>query len=281
MALLRRDLLLRAGLGAAAFSSRSLRAQPVPTSPPGQGASPAQPPSGEVRAKIVDDLVAANRILADQAVLDGYGHVSVRSPSAPDRFLMSRSLAPELVTANDILEHDLDGKAAAPPGATLFLERFIHAGIYRARTDVQAVVHSHSPSLIPFGATRTQLKPLYHMSAFLRGGVPVFDIRSVAGDTDMLVRTNELGAALAKSLGPHTAALMRGHGAVVVANDLPHAVFRAVYMELNARLQAQAMALGRNVTYLDDEEAKKAEATMGGTVMRPWELWRKKAMANK
>src|SRR5690348_5233793 len=145
--------------------------------------------AAETRAKVIDDLVAANRILADQGVLDGYGHVSARDPEHPDRFLLSRSLAPELVTASDILEHDLDGNVVETrAGATPFLERFLHAAIYRARPDVNAIVHCHSPSLIPFGATGAPLRPLYHMSAFLRGGVPVFDIRAVAGDTDMLVR---------------------------------------------------------------------------------------------
>ncbi len=257
--LTRRDLLLRAGLAAAVLVPRRGWAQ-----------APAR--------RVEEDLVAANRILADQGVLDGYGHVSVRAPGKPDRFLMSRSLAPEMVTEADLLEHDLDGNAAAPPGATLFLERFIHAGVYRARPDVSAVVHSHSPSVVPFAATGTPLRPLYHMSAFLGAGVPVFDIRAVAGDTDMLVRTPALGQALAKVLGAHPVALMRGHGAVVVATDLPRAVFRSVYTELNARLQAQAMALGRKVTYLDAGEAKKASATMEATAMRPWELWRRKAM---
>jgi ribulose-5-phosphate 4-epimerase/fuculose-1-phosphate aldolase len=234
--------------------------------------------SPDARAKAIDDLVIANRILADQGVLDGYGHVSVRDPEHPDRFLLSRSLAPEMVTAADILEHDLDGNVVEQRGGvTPFLERFIHAAIYRARPDVNAVVHCHSPSLIPFGVTAAPLRPLYHMSAFLAGGVPVFDIRTAAGDSDMLVRSPELGHALAKTLGAHTVALMRGHGAVIVAADLPHAVFRSVYTELNARLQAQAMALGK-VKYLDDEEARKADATMGATVQRPWELWRRKAM---
>jgi HCOMODA/2-hydroxy-3-carboxy-muconic semialdehyde decarboxylase len=263
----RRDVLLRTGLGAFALAVGRAAAQ--------DGGTAAAP---DARAKVVEDLVAANRILADQGVLDAYGHVSARAPQNAGRFLMSRSLAPEMVTTADVLEHDLDGNVIAPAGANPFLERFIHAGIYRARPDVNAVVHCHSPSLIPFGATGAPLRPLYHMSAFLRGGVPVFDIRRAAGDTDMLIRTPELGSALAKALGPHAVALMRGHGAVVVAADLPHAVFRSVYTELNARLQAQAISLGGTVTYLDDQEARKAEATMGSTVQRPWELWRRKAM---
>jgi HCOMODA/2-hydroxy-3-carboxy-muconic semialdehyde decarboxylase len=141
---------------------------------------------------------------------------------------------------------------------------------------VQAVVHNHAPSLIPFGVTGIPLRPLYHMSAFLGAGVPVFDIRVSGGDTDMLVKTLPLGHALAKTLGMNNAALMRGHGAVVVAPDMPRAVFRSVYAEQNARLQAQAMQLSAKVTYLDAEEAKKAQATMEATVGRPWELWRRK-----
>jgi len=238
-------------------------------------AQPAASPE-QARAKAIDDLVAANRILADQGVLDAYGHVSIRVPGDPKHFLLARSVAPELVTPADILEHDLEGNATAPPGATLFSERFIHAAVYAARPDVQAVVHNHAPSLIPFGVTGVPLRPLYHMSAFLGAGVPVFDIRAAGGDTDMLVKTLRLGQALAKTLGANNAALMRGHGAVVVAPDMPRAVFRSVYTEQNARLQAQAMQLSSKVTYLDPEEAKKAQATIEATVGRPWELWRRK-----
>jgi ribulose-5-phosphate 4-epimerase/fuculose-1-phosphate aldolase len=241
-----------------------------------QTATTAGPPS----PKLVEDLVAANRILVDQGVLDGYGHVSVRHDRDPNRYLMSRSLAPELVTVADILEYDLDSNAIDARGRTTYLERFIHGEIYRARADVKAVVHSHSPSLIPFGVTGVPLKPLYHMSAFLWEGVPIFDIRSAAGGmTDMLVRTSALGQALARTLGPSVATLMRGHGAAVVGTSLPQTVFRSVYMEMNARLQAQAMALGGTVTYLDPEEARRAEASLAGTLERPWELWRRKALA--
>ena len=165
-------------------------------------------------------------------------------------------------------------------GRTSYLERFIHGEIYRARPDVRAVVHNHSPSVIPFGVSTAPLRPLYHMSAFLGGGVPVFDIKTAAGGpSDMLVRNAALGRALAQTLGARPVALMRGHGAAVVGPTLPLAVFRSVYTEMNARLQAQAMALGGPVTYLDDEEARRAEASVAGTVGRPWELWRKKAMA--
>jgi ribulose-5-phosphate 4-epimerase/fuculose-1-phosphate aldolase len=236
--------------------------------------------AGPVDPGLVDDLVAANRILADQGVVDGYGHVSVRHPADPQRYLLSRSIAPELVTAADVMEYDLDGSAVDARGRTSYLERFIHGEIYRVRPDVKAVVHNHSPSVIPFGVSTVPLRPLYHMSAFLGGGVPVFDIRAAAGQaTDMLVRTSALGRALAQTLRDRPVALMRGHGAVVVGDTLPRVVFRSVYTEVNARLQAQAMALGGPVTYLDDEEARRAEASVGGTIPRPWELWKKKALA--
>ena len=236
--------------------------------------------AGPVSPKLVEDLVAANRILVDQGVLDGYGHVSLRHDHDPNRYLMSRSLAPEMVTAGDILEYDLDSSAIDARGRSLYLERFIHGEVYRARPDVKAVVHSHSPSVIPFGVTGVPLKPLYHMSAFLWEGVPIFDIRSAAGGmTDMLVCTPALGQALARTLGASVATLMRGHGAAVVGTSLPQAVFRSVYMEMNARLQAQAMALGGTITYLDPEEARRAEASLVGTLERPWELWRRKALA--
>ncbi|HYZ87849.1 MAG TPA: class II aldolase/adducin family protein [Myxococcales bacterium] len=252
----------------AASASAQTQTAPQPAAPPEQA-----------RARAVEDLVIANRILADLGVLDGYGHVSIRVPGDAKHFLLARSVAPELVTASDILEHDLEGNASAPPGTQLFGERFIHAAVYAARSDVQAVVHNHAPSLIPFGVTSVPLRPMYHMSAFLADGVPVFDIRTAGGETDMLVKTLPLGQALAKTLGAHNVVLMRGHGAVVVAADIQRAVFRSVYSELNARLQAQAMQLSSKVTYLDPEEAKKAQATMEATVARPWDLWRRKVQA--
>jgi len=255
------------GALAALVTARAL-AQSAPAS-----AGPADP-------TLIDDLVAANRILADQGVVDGYGHVSVRHPGDPQRYLMSRSMAPELVTAADVMEYDLDSSAVDARGRTSYLERFIHGEIYRARADVKAVVHNHSPSVIPFGVSTVPLRPLYHMSAFLGGGVPVFDIKVASGQaTDMLVRDPALGRALAQTLGARPVALMRGHGAVVVGDSLPRVVFRSVYTEMNARLQAQALALGGPVTYLDDEEARRAEASVGGTIPRPWELWKKKALA--
>ena len=275
MMALRRAFLVASCFAVSSLASRTAGAQTQPT----PAAAPQQA-SDDAIARLIDDLVAANRILVDQGVLDAYGHVSVRSPRDPTHFYMARSIAPELVTAKDILEYDLSGEPVEAKGVQLFIERFIHSEIYRARPDVLAVAHNHAPSLIPFGVTGVELKPLYHMSAFLGPGVPVFDIRATGGETDMLVRNPTLGKALAKTLGARPVALLRGHGAVVVATDLPRVVFRSVYTEQNAKLQAQAMQLGKQVKYLDAEEAKKAEASMGGTIGRPWELWKRKALAN-
>jgi len=249
-------------------STRAATEQAV-TTPPSAGAADAQ---------LIDDLVAANRILVDQGVLDGYGHVSVRHNRAADRYLMSRSLAPELVTAADILEYDLDSNPVDARGRGTYLERFVHGEIYRARPDVRAVVHHHSPSVIPFGVTTVPLRPIYHMAAFLGDAVPVFEIRQAGGLTDLLIRNSALGRALAQTLGTKTTALLRGHGAVVVGPTIVHAVARSVYMETNARLQAQAIALGQ-VTYLDPEEARKADASVSETYARPWELWKRKALS--
>ena len=230
---------------------------------------------------LVDDLVAANRILYDQGVVDGFGHVSVRSDKNPEHFLLSRSMAPGLVTKDDILEFDRDGNALDAEGRALYLERFIHSEIYKAHPEVKAVVHSHSPSVIPFGATAVPLRPLYHMSSFLGLGVPVFEIRDAAGDgTDMLIRNPALGAALAQRLDGSAVVLMRGHGDVVVADSLKLVVFRAIYTEINARLELEAEVLGRGqVTFLSDKEAAASTATNSPLVGRAWDLWKQKAMA--
>ncbi|MGH7090674.1 MAG: class II aldolase/adducin family protein, partial [Stellaceae bacterium] len=192
-----------------------------------------------VKSTLTADLVAANRILFSEGVLDGFGHVSVRDERRPDRFWLARSMAAGLVEARDILAFGLDGEPLDARSRAVFLERFIHSEIYRARPDVQAVVHSHSPNLVPFGTTPTPLKPLYHMTGFLGEGVSVFEIRKMAGKgTNLLITNGRLGAALAKSLGAKPAALMRGHGSVAVGSSLQQVVYRAIYMELNARLQA-------------------------------------------
>jgi ribulose-5-phosphate 4-epimerase/fuculose-1-phosphate aldolase len=228
-------------------------------------------------ASLLEDLVAANRILADQGVLDAYGHVSVRSPANPRHFLMSRSLAPSLVTEADVLEH---GEDSDPVGDERkpYLERFLHGEIYRQRPDVMAVVHSHSPSVIPFGITKGRLRPVYHMASFLWSGVPVFDIRRTTPENDLLIRDNRLGRELAGELGSCTCVLMRGHGMTVVGDGIPEVVFRAIYTEMNARLQAVATQLEGPVEYLSESEGRLATLTNRGTVERPWELWKKKAL---
>jgi ribulose-5-phosphate 4-epimerase/fuculose-1-phosphate aldolase len=245
----------------------------------GSTAALGQPKSaGAPDPKVLEDLVAASRVLADLGVVDGFGHVSVRHDKDPNRYLMSRSMAPALVKAEDILEFDLDSTAVDARGQAVFLERFIHGEIYKARPDVKAVVHSHSPSVIPFGVSKTRLQPIYHMSSFMGLDVPVFEIRDVEGPaSDLLVRNQKLGAALSKVLGDKTVALMRGHGSVTVGTSLPQVVFRAYYAEMNARLQSEAIKLGA-VTYLTREEAAASARTNDALVMRPWELWKRKAM---
>ena len=238
-------------------------------------AAPALPPAAS--PALVAKLALANRILDDQGVVDGFGHVSVRHDASAAHFLLARNMAPGLVNAEDILTFDLDGQALDAAGRRVYLERFIHGEIYRARPDVQAIVHSHSPSVIPFAATRTPLRPLYHMSGFLGAGSAVFEIRDVAGNTDLLIRDPPLGRALAAALGAHAAVLMRGHGSTVVGASLEQAVYRAIYAEINARLQAQAVVLGA-VTYLNDEEAAKAAATNDTQLARTWELWERRVI---
>ena len=229
---------------------------------------------------LIDELVVGNRILFHQRVVDGFGHISVRHDRDPTKFLMSGSRAPGLVTSGDILTHDFDGNALDnKDGARLYGERFIHGEIYRARPEVMSVVHCHAPQLIPFGATRTALKPLYHMSGFLAEGVPIFEIREAAGITDMLIRTSELGAALARSIGDKPMVLMRGHGATVVGRSIGQAVYRSIYATLNAGLQMEAMRLGEPV-YLDREEGRRAMLVNDSAIERPWELWRAEAMGD-
>ena len=226
-------------------------------------------------SELVGKLVIANRILYDQGVVDGLGHISVRHDSAPNVFLLSCSRAPGLVVHKDIVCYDLDGNSLTPNAERPYLERFIHGEIYRARPDVIAVVHSHSPSVIPFGATNNRLRPIFHMAGFLGAGSAHFEIRDGAGNTDMLIRSNELGRYLAKSLGSHSCVLMRGHGSTTVGNSIEQAVYRAIYAEVNAKLQAQAMSMG-TVTYLTEEEAKLASAANDGQIPRSWNLWQRR-----
>jgi ribulose-5-phosphate 4-epimerase/fuculose-1-phosphate aldolase len=229
---------------------------------------------------LIEDLVCAYRILAEHGVIDGYGHVSVRSDRDPGRYFLARSLAPELVTEADIMEYDLDSNPVDQRGRDMYRERFIHGEIYKARPGVTAVVHNHSPSVIPFGVTTAALRPIFHMAAFVGEGVPTFEIRDAERGTDLLVKTPYLGQALARTLGKHPAALMRGHGAVVVGENLPRAVGRSIYLEICARLQMQAMAIagpGGKVTFLDDAEVAASNPVQD--YGRAWHLWRSKALA--
>jgi ribulose-5-phosphate 4-epimerase/fuculose-1-phosphate aldolase len=223
-------------------------------------------------SELVGKLVAANRILYQQGVVDGFGHASARHDKSPVHFLLARNMAPGLVRRDDIVTFDLDGAALNADGRRVYLERFIHGEIYRARPDVQAIVHSHSPSVIPFGVTAQPLRPIFHMSGFLGEGAALFEIREVAGDTNMLISDNRLGVALAASLGARSTVLMRGHGSTVVGASIEQAVYRAIYAEVNAKLQLQAVTLGE-VTYLNAREAAMAASTNDTQLVRTWELW--------
>jgi ribulose-5-phosphate 4-epimerase/fuculose-1-phosphate aldolase len=224
---------------------------------------------------VVDELVAANRILAGLAVVDAFGHVSARHPQQADRFLLSRSMAPELVTAGDIMTFDLAANAQDGDTRAPYLERFIHAEIYARRPDVQAIVHSHATGVIPFSASSVPLMPIHHMAGFLSTGAPVFEIRERFGTTDMLVRTQAQGSALAESLGTGSVVLMRGHGFCTVGESVPIAVYRAYYTQSNADIQQRAIALGGSVTYLDPDEALEADETNNRVIAKPWELWKR------
>ena len=243
------------------------------------GAARAQGPSDAAPdPQLIDDLVAANRILADQGVLDGFGHVSARHDKRPDRFLLARSMAPGLVTAADLMTFDLDGQATGGDARAPYLERFIHGEIYRARPDVKAVVHSHSPSVLPFGVTETPLKPLYHMAGFLGAGAPVFEVRDVAGpDNDLLIGDAARGRALARTLGAGMVVLIRGHGWVAAGASVRIAVLHAVYTEIDARAETEALKLGP-VTFLNQAEAARTMAQNDRQADRPWAIWRAKAM---
>ena len=223
--------------------------------------------------KLIEDLVYANRVLYQQQVLDGFGHVSVRSDKNPEHFLMAHSMAPGLVTSKDIIEFDKNGEPVDARGRNGYTERYIHAAIYRVRPDVKAIVHSHSPEVIPYSVTGVTLRPVFHNPAFLGMGVPIFDSQKEFGDTDMLIRDNKIGDALAKVLGNSGVALIRGHGFVAVAPSAQVVVYRAIYTQVNARVQSEATKLG-TVKFLTPGEAEKAQAVTEGTSGRPWELWK-------
>ncbi|MGH8669037.1 MAG: class II aldolase/adducin family protein [Burkholderiales bacterium] len=226
------------------------------------------------------DLVAAYRILAEHGIIDAYGHVSLRSPKNPQRYYLARSLAPERVRESDLIEYDLDSEPIDDGGRESVLERFIHGEIYRARAEVMCVVHNHSPSVVPFSVTDVPMKALYHMAAFIGEGLPNFEIRDVQRGSDLLIRNASLGRALAKTLAARPAALMRGHGSVVVGENLPRAVGRSIYLEQGARMQMQALMLagpGGKVTYFDAAEIQASVSRQD--YHRAWPLWRDKALA--
>jgi HCOMODA/2-hydroxy-3-carboxy-muconic semialdehyde decarboxylase len=235
--------------------------------------------SSEYKA-VIDDLVAGNRILYDQGVVDGYGHISARDPRNPNRFLMSRARAPGLVTAADIMEFGMDSEPVRPDGRPIYSERFIHSEIYKARPDVHSVVHSHSPTVVPFSVTQEPLRPI--RAAFFYPEVPVFDTRDAAGWTDLLISNSALGQALAEKLGNNSVVLLRGHGNAVVGPTVRVAVYRAVYTEANAKLLLQAKMLGGPINYLAPEEAAIMNARPPGRPGhgsdRIWELLKSEAM---
>jgi ribulose-5-phosphate 4-epimerase/fuculose-1-phosphate aldolase len=225
--------------------------------------------------QVATDLVAANHILADHGVLDSFGHVSVRDPRNRERYLQMQAIAPRDVTLSDLITFDLDSNAIDATGRPAYRERFIHGEIYKLRPDVNAVVHSHSPTIIPFSITEKPLRAIFHNGHFLGQGVPVWEIRQVAGEkNNMLVLTKELGQSLAQALGQGSVVLMRGHGNAVAGPDLKTAVFRAIYTEVNAKLQMQAVMLGGPITFLNEYEQLKAQ-----NVDRPWATWKKQVGA--
>jgi len=234
---------------------------------------------GPVSPALLEDLAAAYRILAMEGVIDAYGHVSVRHPGNPNRYLMSRSLGPALVTPADLMEYDLDSTPVDLKGRNSVLERFIHGEIYKARPDVMVVVHSHAPSVIPFSITQVPLRPVFHMATFLSVGVPVWDSRSVKDPAAaaLLVRNGVMGRSLAAALGDKPVALLRGHGNVVVGPNLQITVRQAIYTEVNAKMLITALGLGGPVNYISAEEGAAVEKTPGDTA-RGWELWKRKAL---
>lgn len=236
-------------------------------------ASPADAPD----AAQVAELVLANHILANEGVVDAYGHVSVRDARNPNHFLLAKAAPAGAVTAADIIEYDMDGNPVRPTNGDGYLERFIHAEIYKSRPDVMSVIHSHSADVIPFTVTSVPLRPMIHVAGFIPQTVKVFDNRPVAGMTDLLIRTPALGHALAKALGSDPLILLRGHGDVIVGPSLHVAVGRAYYTTVDARTELQAILLsGGKVTYLAPEEADKA-ATQDG-YERGWTLWKSKLL---
>lgn len=231
-----------------------------------------------ILSDLIEDLVTANRVLASQGIVDSFGHVSIRHPDRPDRYFLSRSRAPERVETADIMEFTLDGDPVDAKGRKPYLERFIHGAAYEARPDVMAVIHNHSPGVIPFGITGRKMRPVMHMCATIGHEVPIWDQHDKFGDSNLLVESMEVARDLAKTLGKGRTSLMRGHGAVVVGAELRATVYTAVYLELNAKLQMQAEAMNTPVRFLTEGETKMvADTTSMSNVNRAWENWCGKA----
>jgi ribulose-5-phosphate 4-epimerase/fuculose-1-phosphate aldolase len=226
---------------------------------------------------LIEELVTANRILAREGVVDSFGHVSVRHPHDTQRYLLSRSRAPDCIEKDDIMEFALDGTPVEARGRAPYLERFIHGALYEARPDVTSVVHNHSESVIPFGVSDRKIKPIFHMGASIGHEVPVWDSHDHFGDTALLVENMEMGRDLAKLIGAGATALMRGHGATVAGKSIRQAVYVSVYLEVNARLQKQAMDMGA-VKFLTAGEVDKVASRTGAYgINRAWENWCRRA----
>jgi ribulose-5-phosphate 4-epimerase/fuculose-1-phosphate aldolase len=228
-------------------------------------------------ADLLRDLVIANRILAHEGVVDAYGHISVRHPERSDRFFLSASRSPELVTLDDIIEYDLDCNPIDLRGRTQYTERPIHGAIYHRRPDVISVVHNHAYEVIPFTVVQSvKLKPVLHVAAGLGAEIPVWDIRNKFGDTNLLVTTSAQGDDLAEALGANRVVLMRGHGAAVAGLSIQSAVHTSVYLKVNAQLQAEAMRLGGDIVYLSEGEIAEMQKSSAGHA-RAWEYWTRRA----
>jgi len=257
--------------GALLGASEEMEAEPEPVA-----ATPQDAP--QTKETLLADLVTANHILQDQGVVDGYGHVSVRNPTNPNHFYISRWLAPDLVTPSDIVELDLDCVPVNGDTRKLYSERWIHSEIYRVRPDVKSIVHTHAPTVVVMGTIGEPLLPVYHMGGFIGTGLPTFDIRKSFGMTNMLINDAPKGKALAQTLADRPGALMRGHGGITVGNSIMHSVGRSVYLKINAEMHLQAG--GRKIETLAPEEARLAEAG-NQEFPKDWDLWKRQVMAKK
>lgn len=258
-------LLTSALLGTAKEAESKSASAPAPVEP--------APQEAQDKDALLKDLITANHILQDQGIVDGYGHISVRNPANPSHFFISRWLAPDLVTLNDIVELDYDCVPVNGDKRKLYSERWIHAEIYRARPDVHSVVHTHAPTVVLMGTINETLLPIYHMGGFIGTGLPTFDIRKSFGMTNMLINDAPKGKALAQTLADKPAALMRGHGGIAVGNSIMHSVGRSVYLKINAEMHLQAG--GKKLETLSPEEAHLAEAG-NQEFPKDWDLWSRK-----